>query len=464
MNSTENQHGKMNYKEAELNTFTLKINSKDRNLLREPNPFDFEVSFNQDETKDKAVISSKFENIKKIQLCEILMPRYIPRDYIGEPFNGITVLYNTPNSVTLSTYPGININNSVISMADDSNVQVLELVDLSLRRVFIVADQYNNPYKLSKLINLRAELYSYLNINDNIYPITSINGNIIYLDNTDAFPLPINTNNRLILGDFFKNTTIVDTTGLIISIIGNSINIKQANILNYQYIFKDQYLEYQINSNDSTIIEKKLFKVSKIITQLINNSLQPTIENTNVTILGMWTNGIPSEYKENNIIKINQFNYGVRDLLDEKIFYINLYPFVPSRNISTDIDVNKSFGIFFPSTQSKDYLFLKGEALETYTNSDLQSLSNKLKFNLLDSNYEQIGTIYNKFFNLYQPNNYMSYFQKSLVTPIKNTQIVKINDIDNLYKNTFSIKSYLPYFPDLTIIIKLELFNRKINF
>lgn len=453
------QHKNMNYKEAEITTYTLKINSKNRNLLREPNPFNFEIIFNQEQTlkNSKAVITSKFENIKKIQLCEIVMPRYIPRDFIGEPFNGVTPLYNTPNSVTLSYYPGININNTNITMADNSVIEVIEIIDLSLKKIFIVADQYNDAYKLSKFMNLRADIYSYLNIDNNVYPILKIFGNIIYLDNTEYYPLPINTNNRLIIADFYKNITIMDETGLSISITNNSINIYKSNILNYQYIYQDQYLEYQVNTDRLTIFEKKLFKVSNIKTKLINSLLDPMVDNVIVIIEGQWTNGFPSNYKENTetfnngkIIKISQFNYGIRDLLDEKVFYVNLMPFIPSKNVSTDPSLNNTFGILFASTQSKDYLFLRGEASETYANSNLQSTSNKITFSLMDSNNEQIGNIYNKFINLYNPSQYLSYFENT------NTKKIKPDNI--------TIRSYLPYYPDLTLIIKIDECERKINF
>ena len=47
---SENQEGVLNYeplnfKDADISTYTLKINSKDRNYDREPNPFNFEIIF-----------------------------------------------------------------------------------------------------------------------------------------------------------------------------------------------------------------------------------------------------------------------------------------------------------------------------------------------------------------------------------------------------------------------------------
>ena len=440
-----NKFENINFKEIDINVFTLKINSKNRNLSKEQNPFNFEITFNNEPNNSKAVIQNKFENIKKIQLTQLVIPRYIPRNYMGEPFNGITPLYNTENSITLSYYPGININNSIISIYDASGnetiIEVLELVDLSCKKMYLIADQYNNPYKISKLMLLKSDLFSHLNINNNIYPITNITGNIIYLDNTTNYPLPIYTNERLIIGDFYKNTTIIDVSGNQIGITKNTIQINQANILNYQYIFSGQYIEYQVNSSVSTVFEKKLFLVSNITSQLININDSPSISNTSIIITGVWANGLPSNYSptalvsynSGYIIKINQFSNGIRDLLDEKIFYLNLYPFSPSKNVSTDDIINKSFGVLFPSTQSKDYLILRGESSESYTNINLQTTNNKIKFALLDSNNDIVGTIYDKYFNLYKPN------------------------------NNISIRAYLPYYPDICMILKIDEIDRKLN-
>ena len=135
---------------------------------------------------------------------------------------------------------------------------------------------------------------------------------------------------------------------------------------------------------------------------------------------------------DNNLtIKLSQFNFGIRDLLDDKIFYLNMYPYIPNRLVATEYQINDTFGVFFPSTQSKDYLYLRGDAFENYSINKLQNTNNKIKFSLLDSNYEQVGIIYNKFFNLYQPNNEMN------------------------------IKSYLPNAPDITIIMKIEQIEKK---
>lgn len=437
----------IDFKDVDLQTYTLKINSKDRDLKKELNPFNFEIVFNQEKSNStqKAIIFTKFKNIKKISLSQIIIPRYIPRDYIGEPFTGITPLYNTWNSISLSYYPGININNTVIPIIDgdgnETKIEVVELVDISLKKLYLVALQYNNPYYTTRYINIKAELFSYLNINGVVYPISSINGNIITLDNTTNYPLPISTNQRLIVADFYKNVLMVDMNGTKIGINESSINIVGGNILNFQYLFKDQFLEYQINSSVQTITERKLFKVTNLTKQLYNPSLPDTVENTIIIISGIWVGGIPLTFNYTplffdnvNTIRLNLFNYGIKDLFEERMFYLNLNPFVASRCLSTDQTINNTFGVLFPSTpnSTKDYLYLKGEAFETYTNVNLQTSNNKIEFSLMDSNNNLIGNIYNKYFNLYQPNG-------------------------------ISLQSYLQFSPDINIILKIEEYERKFN-
>jgi len=436
--NTNNQEEFLNYKpidfkDTNVSTYTLKINSKERNIFKEPNPFNFEIIFNQVQTEQRAIIQSKFENIKKIGVSQLIVPRYIPRDYIGEPFTGITPLFHSGNSISLSYYPGININNTVVTGTDvDGNqfkMEVIELVDLCLKKMYLVPIQFNNPFYTTKHISIKSELYSYLNINNEIYPIVNIIGNVITLE-SNIFELPNFTNQRLIVADFYKNCLIIDTNGTVISINENTINIKNSNILNFQYLFNEQFIEYQINSiNNNNIYERKIFKI-KFINYESNNT---------ISIDGIWTCGLPSTYDNsesfydtNHLIKLNQFNFGVRDLFEEKMFYLNLYPFVPSKNVSTDPNVNDSFGILYPSTpnSTKDYLYLRGDAIESYTNVNLQNTNNKIQFSLMDSNNKLIGNIYKKYINLYKP-----------------TELI--------------INSYLPFKPDLMLILKIEEVDKK---
>jgi len=459
-----NQEGILNYKpidfkETDVQTYTLKINSKDRNLLKEPNPFNFEIKFNRSQGSNSsynsngvdiptnwnesngAVIPNKFENIKRISLSLIAIPRYIPRDYMGEPVTGITPIYNDVTTISLSYYPGININNTIISVLDPNDptgnteikIEVVELVDLANRKLYLVALDYNNPFFLTKYISIKAELFSYININNNIYPITNITGNILTLGSIDLFPIPENINTRFIIADFYKNTIMVDTNGTRIYINTNEIVITNTNVLNFQFLFVDQYLEYLVNvGTTNTIFDRRLFKITSITSETIDNNIYLHIQ-------GLWTQGMtfnynqsPTFYDMENTVRLNHFNFGVRDLFDEKVFYLNLYPFVPSREVSTDHTMNNSFGVLYPATpnSTKDYLYLRGDAVESYTNVNLQSTSNKIQFSLMDSQNKLIGSVYNNYFTLYQPLN-------------------------------INLTSYLPFMPDVNIILKIEEVDKK---
>ena len=446
----------INFKELDTKVYTLKINSKNRNLLLEPNPFNFELTFNEnpDPLYQKAIIPNKFDNIKKIQIAQILIPRFIPRDYIGEPFNGITPIYNSFNTVTLSYYPGININNTIIPITDPNDIldinlkqiEILELVDLNNKKIYLISTDYNNLYYLSKYVNIKTDIFSYLNINNNIYPINSINGTLITLGNTNNYPLPLYTNSRLIIGDYYKNIIYIDDSfnkiGYTCNIVSNIgiIYINKSNILNYQYIYPDQYIEYQLFNKVTKTSSKTLFKIIDISSNIININIPVSIENTRIVINGIWTDGPPNNFDINTLIifnlnqnltiKLSQFNFGVRDLLDEKLFYLNMFPYVPTKLVATESTLNDTFGVFFPSTQSKDYLYLRSDAFETYSIQNLQNTNNKIKFSLLDSHNEQVGLIYNKYFNLYKP-------------------------------HSSGINSYLVNCPDVIIIMKIEQIERK---
>lgn len=453
---------KFNFKEVDLNIYTIKINSRSRNTIKEPSPFSFDIAFNR-EPLSGIVIPSKFENIKKIQISQILIPRYIPRDYIGEPINGTTPIYDSSNSVMLNYYPGINLNNTVINITDISGIQtkieVIQLVDLNNKKHYLIALEYNNPYYLSKCINIKADLYSYININNIVYPITNIFGSRLILDNTVENPIVLTYTNRLIIADFYKNNIFVqlfDSDNERLIIHKKYIIIRNTSLKNYQYVLQNQYLEYQtLNSSDVRLIEQNnLFKISEIydntnnkIYNILNDNYSQLankdkdIDDSGIIIMGEWVSDKYPSILDNlsddsiidfNSIKINHFNFGIRDLLDEKIFYANLLPFVPNKSVSSDPEINNSFGVFFPATQSKDYLFLRGDSFEVYNNNNLKNTNSKLNFTLLDSNYEEVGLIYHKYPQYYNP----SLFQTS-------------------------VKAFLPNIPDITVIIKIEEIDKK---
>ena len=93
---------------------------------------------------------------------------------------------------------------------------------------------------------------------------------------------------------------------------------------------------------------------------------------------------------DNHHIKFNHLKAGVKDLLNEKLFYLSLDPIVPSRNLITNNKLNNVIGVFYPSTQSKNYIFLTGQNKQKYNTNNLQNL-NTLNFKLYYMNGKQVG-------------------------------------------------------------------------
>ena len=123
--------------------------------------------------------------------------------------------------------PMISYDISMISYTISVSDIILKVHDIVYDIIYItiscpISQWYHNHYYLSKYINIKSDLYSYLNINNHIYPIIDITGTLIKLGNTTNYPLPIYTNNRLIIGDYYKNVTYVDN-------IGDQIGYKYSN-------------------------------------------------------------------------------------------------------------------------------------------------------------------------------------------------------------------------------------------
>ena len=97
-----------------------------------------------------------------------------------------------------------------------------------------------------------------------------------------------------------------------------------------------------------------------------------------------------------NAIKINHLKYGSRDLLNEKLFYLSLEPITPSRNLITNSKLNNVIGVFYPSSQSKNYIYLTGRNKQSYHNNNLQNLR-KISFKL----YFMDGTLVGQNLNNY---------------------------------------------------------------
>ena len=54
---------------------------------------------------------------------------------------------------------------------------------------------------------------------------------------------------------------------------------------------------------------------------------------------------------------------GIRDLLNDK-FYLSLEPLAPPKNLITNDKLNNVIGTLYPSTQSRNYIYLVSKSVD----------------------------------------------------------------------------------------------------
>lgn len=126
----------------------------------------------------------------------------------------------------------------------------------------------------------------------------------------------------------------------------------------------------QVNLTESENSELKMFLKDTTAADITNK----------VTINGEWKYGSAPALTHYEYFLLH-LKPGVRDLLNEKLFYVSLDPIVPPRNLTTNGKLNNIIGTFYPSTQSKNYVFLSGQNRQQYTHRNLQNLR-ELNFKL----------------------------------------------------------------------------------
>lgn len=390
--------------------YILKISSrnKERNLCTYcyQYPFDFTVKFNMDTAynnnnpsqydkklyfsyKPEAVIYSKFTDIKKLELLDIVIPRFIPSSLIGKIYDGVKLIKNPgiANTYYLSSYPGTLISYDTDIITIKNNKSLIYLTPLGVQASWYQSDH--------------IKYCDHLNINNNIYPIMCVSGNMITVNNiSPAIELP--DSSPLICGnqygtlfystDISNNITFTDIYTLTIPNIPQSMlsNIFESNYfyitdwsktqsLSYAYYFKID--SFSVNSNVAT------FKGMLYSTQTISF---PVI--------------LP-----NNPINIYLFGFGQRDLLEERIFYISIDPFIPVKSTGTSQELDKMFGALFPYTQSKDWIFLRGSSNESFMPTDLRNLD-KMHIVIYDADANNLNDVFVKRKQLLCPSYYDGMF------------------------------------------------------
>jgi len=446
----EYRHNNMSrdYMNSNTNNYIVKVNSRDRDIKAEPNPFNFKIKFNkvqgkttvcfkanyndmfdtceQIEIHNGAVIEDPIEEVKDINISEIVAPRFIPEDYVGLKVEKVQAVTN-PNDtcgIFLKTTDNARVT-YFDEFVEDINGNSYEF------KFFRIEDIYGKKYYLfnstdaSNLKQSNNEPYTtikknyYLNndyftdtllLNNSIYKIGDISDGYLKLSINNSNGTPDFINSELILPDYY--TDIIwnydskpTGTNATINYNQNSIEIlnNAESLFAYDlvkdsiielYNFTDQSYNYmKIESVVHTVdlSGQKLIKTYPNITfeqdeynllkKFITDTPVTNIKNT-VKITGKWIydKNFNSSKSQTNI-RLRHLKPGVKDLLNEKLFYLSLEPITPPKNLITNNRLNHVIGTFYPSTQSKNYIFLSGQNRQTFTHRNLKNL-NELKFKL----------------------------------------------------------------------------------
>jgi len=351
--------------------YILKISSNDT-LLKYP--FDFQVKFAMDirdssnNFKKEAIIYNKYTDIKSIEISDVVIPRFIPTSTIGRNIEGFRLIKIANNKFIISCYPGCSIKTGSITI----NTNLYNFIKLISPKESLFIIKRGIAHNYSNLINdsvLKDELViDHLNYNNDILPILDISNNEIIVNNynitlPNTIPIIIADSNILFkTSTATANATTLTIPNLPVELVeniyaDNTIHIIDASQNNY-------YFKISSYSNASNTI---IFK-------------------------GNWSD---LSYGFFGVSNLYLFSFGSKDLLDERVFYIELESFKPSTSTSTNNQFDKMFGVLFPSTQSKNWLYLSGEPKQVFLPTDFRKMD-KLTIRLYDSNGNNLNDIFYK--------------------------------------------------------------------
>jgi hypothetical protein len=373
--------------------YILKISSNDT-LLKYP--FDFQVKFAMDiidssnNLKKEAIIYNKYIDITFIEVSDVIIPRFIPTSTIGKNIDGFRLIKTANNKFMISCYPGCSIKTGLITI-NTISYNFIKLISPK-ESLFIIKRGIAHNY--SVLINdsvLKDELViDHLNYNNDILPILDISNNEIIVNNynitlPNTIPIIIADSNIL----FKTSTASANATTLTIPDMPLALieNIYADNTIRILDAFQNNYY----------------FKISSY----------SNVSN-NIIFKGNWSD---LSYGFEGISNLYLFSFGSKDLLDERIFFIELESFKPSKCTSTNNQFDKMFGVLFPSTQSKNWLYLSGEPKQVFLPTDFRKMD-KLTIKLYDSNGNNLNDIFYKKLGLLNTD-YNSTLYSSLIIKIQ---------------------------------------------
>lgn len=351
--------------------YILKISSNDT-LLKYP--FDFQVKFAMDiidssnNFKKEAIIYNKYTDITYIEVSDVIIPRFIPTSTIGRNIEGFRLIKTANNKFIISCYPGCNIKPGSTTI-NTISYNFIKLISPK-ESLFMCKRGIAHNYSLLIIDPILEDnlVIDHLNYNNNILPILDISNNEITVNNynltlPNTIPLIIADSNILFkTSNATANATTLTIPNLPLELVeniysDNTIRIIDASQNNYYF---------------------KISSSSKISTDII--------------FKGNWSD---LSYGFDGVSNLYLFGFGSKDLLDERIFYIELESFKPSTSTTTNNEIDKMFGVLFPSTQSTNWLYLSGEPKQTFVPTDSRKMD-KLTIRLYDSKGNNLNDIFYK--------------------------------------------------------------------
>lgn len=422
--------------EKNSNIYNLRINSGDRNLLKERNPFSFRVRFNKHINNsttvyntpvinntneediivknDGAVIDSNYENIKSLKVNEIIAPRFVPSNTVGYEIKDLVANASTltTSTIFLYSYNQTRVEyNSGFTVAGD----IIYYVKIILKKDEFYLMSSDDLYKTFNTTTQSdredyAPLYAVLKdnyitsellLNDKIYSIDSVDEHFVTLNETIDF-----TSSSVYLPDYYKDNIYTALASTNFTLADSTITIVDDNLINYNYT-PGSYINYN-GSN---------FKITKTVVTYDFNGTEVVKQypNIHMTDLDYSGNGLDRDnlpsYTTTFVFtgswdfgtyavgsspyKFVLYEKGFIDLIDEKVVYLSLGSINHSKNTNSNIDLNQTVCSFFPSTQSYDYVYLSGDFKFHFNYRDLRNLKN-LDFKLYYKNGNIIGNEYSE--------------------------------------------------------------------
>jgi len=406
--------------------YWLKISSKD---TQSTSPFDFNVKFdmnirqrtldlsgNEKELgyRKEAIIYDKYKDIKKLEVTDVIIPRFIPTTTIGLNFDGVSLVKDISDNLVYyaSCYPGI-IQKTGTFIVDSASVGYIKftnpkdtivLTGVNYSDAF-ASDSGGFRYKDTRIID-------HITINNIPYPIESVDYNKITLaqDFDNILPDQI----KMISGNYYSNLfQSINYNDSNIDSTDTTVTLKNLSAILFENMYSSNIIRFQhcvdIGFPVVTTYQNYYFQLKKF-----------TQVDGDVVLSGTFLGDSLPDYGSGVTLNLFLFGFGTRDLLDDRIFYMELDPFVPVKSSATDNQLDKMFGVLFPSTQSKEWLYLSGEPKESFLPRDLRKLD-KITIRLFDSEGNALNDLFKNRPGLLNGN----YF-KNMYT----TVVIKVDEVD----------------------------------